>query len=238
VSRPEIVGRVLAIHRFPVKGLAGERIPVVRIGRNGLRGDRTWYLRDRRSGMRITAQRTPGLLAFRARWLEAEPSGLPRVRVLTPHGEEWDVPSGRLLEELRRVSVPGADWAHAPEGKFEDAPIQILSVATVREIERAWGHPLDYRRFRPSIYVETVSGLPFAEEEWIERRLRCGTAEWEVVGATQLSTTVALDPETQAADSSLPALLQKLRRGRAGIGARSITPGTVREGDTISLREK
>jgi MOSC domain-containing protein len=238
VKLPETVGRVLAIHRFPVKGLGGERIPVARIGKAGLRGDRTWFLRDRRSGMRITLQRYPELLAFRARWLEAEPAGLPRVRVTTPRGEEWDVPSERLLEEIRRVSVPGAEWAHAPEGKFEDAPIQLLSLASLKELERAWGRPLDYRRFRLSIYFETRSGTPFAEEDWVGTRFRCGTAEWEVLGPTQVSAAVALDPDTRSADSSLPSLVQKLRRGRLGVGARCVAAGVSREGDAIGAYPK
>ncbi len=40
------VGTVKEIWRYPVKGMAGEQIPVGSIGENGVQGDRTWALRD------------------------------------------------------------------------------------------------------------------------------------------------------------------------------------------------
>jgi uncharacterized protein YcbX len=40
------VGEILEIWRYPVKGMAGERLEVGHLGSNGLTGDRTWAVRD------------------------------------------------------------------------------------------------------------------------------------------------------------------------------------------------
>lgn len=230
-----VVGKVLAICRYPVKSFGGERIPAVRVGGGGLRGDRTWFLRDRATGMKVTARQAPVILRFRARRLESEPGGLPRVRVATPEGEEWDVPSDRILSTVRELAGIEAAWEHSPVGEFDRTPIHLLSSATVRALERAAARKLDFRRFRPSLYVELSAEKPYGEDEWIGGRLRCGEAELAIVGPCERCEVASYDPDSGARDDALMSVLEREHGMMAGVYAGVLSAGVVREGDLLEF---
>ena len=50
---------VLAILRYPVKAMLGERVAAAAIGAGGVEGDREWVVVDRDSGERIANKRGP-----------------------------------------------------------------------------------------------------------------------------------------------------------------------------------
>ena len=55
-------------------------------------------------------------------------------------------------------------------GIFDDAPISIISLATVAEVCREAGVPPDPRRFRPNMVLETDRAEPF---RWSDLRFGC-----------------------------------------------------------------
>ncbi len=86
-------GRVVAIWRYPVKSMAGERLGAARIGSLGLHADRTWAVRDRALGATTGAKRLPGLLLCTARYAvepgpDAGPGNAPEVIIGFPDGVE------------------------------------------------------------------------------------------------------------------------------------------------------
>lgn len=86
-------GRVTAIWRYPVKSMAGERIPSARIGPLGLHADRTWAVRDLELDTTTSAKRLPGLLLCTARYAgtpgpDAGPGQAPEVVIGFPDGRE------------------------------------------------------------------------------------------------------------------------------------------------------
>src|SRR5262249_26976448 len=118
----DVVGRVAEIWRYPVKSMGGERIGSARaVPGSGIAGDRGWAVRDEASGEIRGAKHIPGLLRFRARYLEE-----PRTRSFAPVEIEWDGGKlrgadpdvhGVLSRELGRAVTlwplrPASDLAH------------------------------------------------------------------------------------------------------------------------------
>ena len=68
-------GRVVAIWRYPVKSMAGERVPVADLGPLGLHADRTWAVRDVATGATTNAKRLAGLMWCTARYAAPPPPG-------------------------------------------------------------------------------------------------------------------------------------------------------------------
>jgi uncharacterized protein YcbX len=86
-------GRVTSLWRYPVKSMAGERMPAAYIGESGVHADRTWAVRDVELGITTSAKRLPGLLLCTARYAgtpppDAGPGNAPEVVVGLPNGSE------------------------------------------------------------------------------------------------------------------------------------------------------
>src|SRR5262245_45857183 len=78
-----IVGSVAELWRFPVKSMRGEHLQEVTLTKRGILADRAYALIDAETGRVASAKRFPGLLAFRAAFVER-----PRV--------DRDVPPVRI----------------------------------------------------------------------------------------------------------------------------------------------
>lgn len=77
------VGTVSALWRYPVKGMAGERLSEVNIDGAGLAGDRRWALRDSARAEIQSCKQRPELLRCTARGRDAASTG---VEVRFPDG--------------------------------------------------------------------------------------------------------------------------------------------------------
>jgi uncharacterized protein len=64
------LGTVKEIWRYPVKSMAGERLPSTEVGVQGLPGDRGWAVRDEERGGIRGAKKIPDLMRCGARYLE------------------------------------------------------------------------------------------------------------------------------------------------------------------------
>lgn len=78
------IGTVKEIWRYPVKGMAGEKLTQARVGARGVEGDRTWALRDVARAEIQSCKARPQLLACNARYGSAAPQA---VEVCLPDGE-------------------------------------------------------------------------------------------------------------------------------------------------------
>ena len=61
------VGKVRALWRYPVKGMAGEALPRLTLGAEGLAGDRRWAVRDSARAEIQSCKQRPDLLSCGAR---------------------------------------------------------------------------------------------------------------------------------------------------------------------------
>lgn len=82
------VGTVSELWRYPVKSLAGERLPSAAVSVRGIAGDRGWAVFDETRGGITGAKRLPSLRRCRARYLrEPAPDGAsPPVEISFPGG--------------------------------------------------------------------------------------------------------------------------------------------------------
>jgi uncharacterized protein YcbX len=125
-ARAEALGRVVALWRYPVKSMRGERLQGCHVARRGVLGDRAFALQDVETG-RIASAKSPrmwpDLLRFHAAFVEEpEPEApLPPVRITLPDGRRVrtdekgveDVLSRATGRRVRLISEP-------PEGATFD----------------------------------------------------------------------------------------------------------------------
>ena len=215
-------GRVLELHRWPVKSMAGEALEQLDLFEHGTPFDRRWAL-TWRNGQLLTARVAPRLLAWAAR---VEGDGV----VLTdPDGREWgwddDALQERLSEDLDREVV-----RHEDVTLNQDLHDSVL--VTFEGSRQAIGR--DLRRFRTNIHVD-VDAPPFAEAGWEGMRLKIGDAELQLLHPCKRCVIVTRDPDTQEADPSLLKHLHAERGSIFGINARPLDRATIRVGDAVRV---
>jgi hypothetical protein len=98
------VGRVAALHRYPVKSMIGEELNATEVGIKGFRGDRAFAVADAGTGKIASAKnpsKWPTLFQFRAAFA-APISGdsLPPVRITFPNGSSVSTDDQNLASQL------------------------------------------------------------------------------------------------------------------------------------------
>jgi len=99
---------------------------------------------------------------------------------------------------------------HAPGHSFADVSakcVHIVNLASVRELERVIGRPVDPLRFRANLYLEGVP--PWAEFAWLDKDIGVGDVKLRIFHRTQRCEATNVDPETGARDMAIPATLQR-----------------------------
>lgn len=143
--------------------------------------------------------------------------------------------AGYMENELR-----GAPHiVHAPGHNFTDVAVKclhIVNLASVRELERTLGKPVDPQRFRANIYFEASD--PWVEFGWIGKTLRIGGVEFEVIDRTTRCAATNVDPATAARDMAIPATLSRAY-GHEDFGIYTIvkTGGGIAVGDGLIAEE-
>ncbi|GGP76590.1 MOSC domain-containing protein [Saccharothrix coeruleofusca] len=222
-----VVGRVVALHRYPVKSMAGEALERADVSWHGIGGDRRWgFVRDdaRGSGFPwLTLRQRPDLVLHRPRLLDPRDADRSPVVVRTPSGDEHDVLSPVLAEAL------GARPVKLDRGVFDAAPLSLLSTGSAAGV----GAP-DVLRFRPNVLVEAAGG--FAEDAWVGSVLTIGAAVIRVDRPDRRCAVVGVDPVTARRD---PGVLRRIAREHGmtlGVYASVVSPGRVAVGDAVVLR--
>ncbi len=141
--------------------------------------------------------------------------------------------SAYLKAELRGppkiVSAPGHSFSDHTE-----KCVHLVNLATVRDIERTLGKPLDPLRFRANIYFDGAE--PFAETKWIGRDVSIGSARLQAFAMTERCEATNVDPTTAARDLAIPQHLQRTyNHTDVGIYARVVEGGRIATGDAIAV---
>ena len=85
--------------------------------------------------------------------------------------------------------------------------VHVVNLASVREMERGLGRPIDPLRFRANLYLEGLT--PWAEFGWLDKELRIGEARLSVFARTSRCEATNVDPATGARDMAIPAHLMR-----------------------------
>lgn len=123
----------------------------------------------------------------------------------------------------------------APGHSFSDVSakcLHIVNLASVRELERSIGRPVDALRFRANLYVE---GLPaWSELDWLSKRLAVGAGEVSVFDRTGRCEATNVDPASGVRDLAIPAhLLRTYGHTDFGVYAKVTRGARVKPGEPI-----
>jgi uncharacterized protein YcbX len=222
--------------RYPVKSMLGERCERMCLDQRGVIGDRLYAVRDAagKFGSGKTTRRfrrIDGLLRFRAVYDGAVP-------LLTfPDGTaiRGDDPAIHLALSTH-LQMPVTLSREAEISHFDAGPLHLVTTASLRTLSEALAEgPLDRRRFRPNILIETEA-IGFPEDAWHGQDLAIGTdVRLHVAGRTERCVMVSLAQDELPYD---PRILKTVARENAvclGVYAEALTPGVIHIGDSIQI---
>lgn len=224
---------VASLHTYPVKSMAGQDVPGIKLDRRGCVGDRMWAVQtvDGKIASGKDTRRfanVPGLLLIRAE-VDGE-----SVSVVFPDGRICGIDSPDAEERLSAWLERPLSFAREDAiSHFDDGAVSVLGTASVSAVGAELGAPVDLSRYRPNIVVNTDQ--PFIEEDWISRRIGIGTALLEVTLGSPRCVMV------NSATSALPALpghlavIGRVNNAKLGIVARVLEAGWIETGDGVRV---
>ena len=229
------IGHVRAIARYPIKSMAGEPLSAAELGWHGLEGDRRFaFVRSgARNGMPwLTASTLPSMVTYVP--LHDGHDALPN-RVRTPKGEELELWSDALREEIAAAHGAPVELIRFNNGIFDDSPISMITMSAIAKVSGEAGVEVEPRRFRPNLLIDTGEAPGFVEDAWVGRRMRIGEAVVAINTRDVRCAMLNLDPETGAVDPRLMKAAVRLNENCAGVYATVIQVGTVRVGDAADF---
>ena len=236
------IGHVAELARYPVKSMAGTPIESAFLGWHGFEGDRRFAFRrlDDHSGFPwLTASRVPELLLYHPCGLDTSAGEPLPTNVRTPAGTHVQLRSAALESEIAERYRGRVELMQLRNGVFDDAPVSVISRATIAAIGREAGLELDPRRFRASVLLDTHDGEPFEEDEWIGGQLVFGESEprptVSVSAHDVRCVIINMDPNTAKQDPRVLKAVVRLNANNAGVYGTVVQTGTIRVGQPVCL---
>lgn len=247
---------IAALYRYPVKGLTPEPLDRVILETGGaMPFDRAYAIENGPGRFDANAPRHLPKISFlmlmrderlatlRSRFddethtltIERDGRQVARGQLSTPIGRQ-------LIEQFfaayMKGSLRGAPKVVSAAGhSFSDVPpkcLHIVNLASVRDLQRLAGKPIDPLRFRPNVIIDGLSA--WEELGWLGKSLTAGGTTLSVFHRTQRCDATNVDPQTGARDMAIPSLLQRhLGHTDFGIYAKVASGGEIAIGDTLSL---
>lgn len=249
-------GTLTGIYRYPVKGLSAHQLDrVLLTPGETLPLDRAWAIENGPSRFDAENPRHLPKVAFlmlmrdeRLASLDARFEEETSRLVLQRGGRQvasgdLTTRSGRQIVEQFMAAFMGPSLrgppriVTAPGHSFTDTPakwLHVINLASVRDLERIVGRPIDPLRFRPNLIVDGFE--PWAEFAWIESEIGIGpAARLSVTARTERCAATNVDPKTGARDMDIPAVLQR-KRGHSdfGVYAEVLSGGEIADDDPIT----
>lgn len=249
----DALSRVAALYRYPVKGLSPEALDAVDLEpAKGFPDDRRFAVA---LGTTAYDQTEPVWLpksAFfqlarheRLAMLESRYDSATGMLALARGGKtiaqgKATDPQGRAIvgEFLaafldssqgrpRLVEGPGIGLADCGE-----ALVSIIGAASIADLARIVGKPVERLRFRANIYVEGTRA--WEELGWVGREIAIGPVRLQVVDRIGRCAATNVDPATAERDMNLPNTLQRaFGHADMGVYAKVIGGGRIAIGDTL-----
>lgn len=245
---------VTALYRYPMKGMTPQRLErvSVKVGET-LPFDRGWAIENGHGRFDpdeprhlpkinfVMLMRDEKLATLQAEFDEDEHTlTLKRAGKQVARGA-LDTKLGRqMLEQFIAAYMGGSlrgapKIVSAPGHSFSDVAskvVHIVNMASVRDLERLTGRPVDPVRFRPNVVID---GMPAWDElRLVGTRMSIGNVSLDVVKRTERCAATNVDPATGLRDMAIPAELQRsLGHTDFGVYARIATDGELRQGDEI-----
>ena len=222
--------------------MAGAATDSAFLGWHGLDGDRRFAFRRVGDGSGfpwLNASRFADRLLYHPFGLD-ESTGQPLpTHVRTPAGKELELRSAELQKEIADRFGSGVELMMLRHGIFDDAPVSVITEATVNGISSDAGAVADCRRFRANIVLDVGDVDPFVEESWIGATLLFGKVEprpaVRITARDQRCMMINLDPDTAAQDARLLKTVVRLNENNAGVYGTAVQTGVIRVGDAVTI---
>jgi uncharacterized protein len=243
------IGRVVELWRYPVSSVRGQSLPTLKVSPAGVAGDRRFALFDPATGLAASPESEPRWRP--ALFLEAlldDGALLPQLRF--PDGETFQLDDPRLASRLQdhfgfAVGLgtygglsdrgDGGDRRFAPvSNRYAPAGLHLVTTASLRALaERGSLPPLDHRRFRPTLLIETEDGEGFVENGWIGHEIRVGEVTVTVTEATRrCGMTMVAQPGIEEEPQVLRSIMRHNARNLGVYGTVAI-PVNLSVGDGV-----
>lgn len=226
---------------WPVKSMGGGTPADAGADERGLAGDRAYGLLDlrpRRTRSLITARGIPGLLRWSASYdEEVVDADDPPLPVLTdPRGRAWRWDDSGLASGLAADLGQPVALIRDPLGLQDlSRSMLVTTVASVAELPRRYGAPLELERWRTNLHLDLPDLLPFGESGWEGLRLQVGQVVLRLLHPCGRCAIPAHAPDGSTHDRGLLRWLLGSHDGTLGINARVESPGVLREGAPVRL---
>lgn len=236
------LGHVSELVRYPVKSMAGTATESAFLGWHGLDGDRRFAFR--RLGVDsgfpwLTASRVAELLLYHPCGLDDSTGEPLPTHVRTPDGAHVELGSAELQGEIARRFGSGVELMKLKHGIFDEAPVSVISLATIAAIGDEAGMDLDRRRFRANIVLATRDREPFLEDGWVGGTLLFGSSEPRPAVKVTLRDVrcmmINLDPDTATQNARVLKTVVRMNSTNSGVYGLVVQTGTIRVGDPVSL---
>ncbi len=241
-----LVGKLLRIMRYPIKGFRGEEIVQTSLNKHhGIPHDRRWAIRNGSIPQDLAHDWQP-CKAF-VRMTQHEDLPLYNVEycekslyLTHPNGESVSINKqvnhkDKLSEwfshndaGLSKSNNNTAYWDH------NDAHISIINISTVNAMAKTAGIDLDPRRFRGNLLIETEN--PWIEFSLIGQRICIGSVELEILRPIDRCKATSVNPSTGVSNINIPHFLSS-QYGHVfcGVYARVVKAGNIKKGDKLCI---
>ncbi|MBU8544883.1 MULTISPECIES: MOSC domain-containing protein [Roseomonadaceae] len=230
-----VVGKVVALARFPVKSMAGEAMEAVELRWTGLAGDRPYAFVQQGNHGRfpwLTGRELSELVRYRPRFADPADPRASAVTVEAPDGTSFDLRDPALAARLSAESGRASALIQIGRGIFDSMPVSIVTTQSLARLEVAHGAALDPRRFRINVLIESDE----PESAWAGRRLAFGDGtELLVNDPIPRCAMVTICPDTARRDPSVLRTVAQLFDNHLGHYAAAARLGVIRPGDTVRL---
>lgn len=236
------VGTVKVINRFPVKSFGGESLLSAALKWSGLDGDRQYAFHKVADGSRfpwLTGRAVSTVVTYAVRFVEADNPRKSAVRVLAA-GREYDLRDEALRRHLSEAIGEEVRLIQIGRGIFDTMPVSVMATATPKLVEAAAGVPIDPRRFRANLIIQTPDGEAARETDWVGGTLVFGegpnAAKLLVSAPIDRCVMTTIDPDTGERN---PAILRTVVEKFGNFIASRCSPaalGTIAIGDRVYLQ--
>lgn len=235
------IGRVREVWRYPVSSLGGEALTSISVSPEGIEGDRRFALFDPETGLAAAPEKE-------TRWRPAlfitasQPAtGLPVLRFAD--GAEHALDDGALPDRLAEhfgfpvaIGLVGSVDYRFPvvSNRYKPAPLHLVTTASVSALADVTDlSPIDARRFRPSVLIETEDDPGFMENDWVGHTVRIGEAEIHVTEASRrCGMTLVAQPGLAEEPDVLRGIMRHNKRN-LGVYATPTEGVTISVGDAV-----
>ena len=236
------IGIVKEVNLYPVKSMQGVSVSEATLYWYGLNGDRkcAFVRTDANSSFPwLTGRELPQLLQYEPHFASPDEPMKSDICVYTPSGQTLPLESPELKQALATDYGGDISLLHLNRGTYDAMPVSLMTTETLETLQRTLDEPLDPRRFRANLIVQTEDIDEEPETGWLNASLTFGNrsdpATINVSHRTKRCVMIGLEPESGENNPKILKEVARTMQACAGVYGSVLKLGNVKVGDTVYL---